>query len=91
MAENKVIFVMHKAVVVRDSDRPATKGYQTRMGDAMDSRADFVVREADEREAEANAQKLKDAVDRRVEELQMKAAVERRVAELRQQARRGKG
>jgi hypothetical protein len=86
MADDRVVFVLHRAMTVsRDFDRKG-RGYRTGMGDALDSPSVFNVREADEREAAESEQKQKDAVDSAVERLKMKAAVERRVAELRHEA-----
>lgn len=84
MADDTVVFALHRAVVVRDAG-PATKGYRyrTRMGDAMDSPTAFMVRHASDDEAKESAQKLKDEVAARVEHLQMEAKIAARVAELR--------
>jgi hypothetical protein len=91
MADDRVVFVLHRMITVsRDSDRAAAKG--AGRPDApyvfKDATVQFNVREADEVEARVEQLRLKAAVDERVEELRLKAAVDRRVAELRQQADR---
>jgi len=89
---DEVVFVLHRAVTVRPA-AVTTKAvsYRSSMGDAMDSPTAFEVRHATDDEATENEQKLKEAVDRRVEELKIEAAVRRRVEQLRREGYQGKG
>jgi hypothetical protein len=95
MADDRVAFVLHRAVVVSDRAAvPTTKGAAYRVGDfgdALDSRANFGVREATDDEAMEAKQKLEADVTERVEQLRHEAAVRRRVEELRREGYRGEG
>jgi len=96
MAENKVMFVLHRMISVGAEG----KGLMAENKGAgipgqpyvfRDARAEFVVRHADEVEDRVEQLRMKAAVDERVEQLRMQAAVNRRVAELRREGYRGKG
>jgi hypothetical protein len=87
------LFVLHRMISVRrDFDRAAvstTKGaaYPTRFGEAKDSRAEFVVREASDDEAKEAARAQLADIDRRIEHLQREAKIAARVVQLRKQQR----
>lgn len=93
MAEDETtVYALHRAIVVRDSDRATvttTKGiagWAPDFGETMNAPAEFVVREASDDESKSSAQRLKDEVDARVEHLTMEAAIKARMAELRHEA-----
>jgi hypothetical protein len=86
----EVVYTLHRAVVVR-STAPVTAtkgvaGWAPDFGETLNARTEFVVSDASDDASKSSAQRLKDAVDERVERLQMEAAIKARVAELRHDA-----